>query len=158
MDYTATDDGDHQLTAAYAGDPAHNGGQDIATITAAHDTTTTLDCRPPTVIFGGGSVCTTTVEDIAEANRSAPSGVIDLQSDGAGNFTNVCTLAPIDQSKARCQTIYNPTGRGDGTHRIVADFEGDAGHGASNSTTELRIDPPNGGHATATSLECDRTR
>jgi large repetitive protein len=164
LDYTPSGPAaTHNLEIDYPGDETHTG--DLATfelsVTEAgggggeNPTATALDCNPTTVILGGGSVCTVVVEDTAETGASAPSGLVDFQTDGAGDFANTCTLAPIGQARARCQTIYNPTAVGDGIHEITATYGGEAGHEFSADSVDLTVTGPNGGHDTATTLECE---
>ena len=164
VDYTPTSatPARHTLTATYKGTPEHNTSDETfgLNVTAEgggrdqkNPTATTVDCRPTTVILGGGSVCTAVVEDTGAADRSAPTGIVEFGSASAHSIANVCNLAPTGQATARCQTIYDPEEAGE--HEVFADYAGDADHEISGDTAELTVGGRNGGHQTATALECE---
>ncbi len=151
----------HTLKATYKGSPEHKTSEGTFDLDVTEEpgdggdenpTDTTLNCQPRTVILGGGSVCTAIVEDTAPLDRSAPTGIVELESD-SGTFANVCTLTPRGQERARCQTVYNPADPGD--QEVLAVYDGDEDHQGSDDSNEITVDGPNGGHKTATALECE---
>ncbi|MGB7685594.1 MAG: Ig-like domain-containing protein, partial [Solirubrobacterales bacterium] len=166
VDYTPSDAARalHRLTATYKGTPEHEISEDrfgLGVIDGnggggngdGNPTLTALECAPTTVILGGGSVCTATVEDDATTDRSVPTGFIEFESDRRGSFANACELHPSGQAKARCQIVYDPDEVG--AHEIFAEYEGDEEHETSGDTTEITANARNGGRNTATALACE---
>jgi Bacterial Ig-like domain (group 3) len=161
----------HLLKATYTGTTEHAFSEDTFDLTVTEDgsggggggggesnsTSTTLNCVPDDAILGGGSVCTAIVEGTADADRSAPTGIVGLTADSAGVFSNICTLAPIGQDKARCQAVYEPDPNlaEIGEHELFAEYEGDEDHETSETTAQITVAGPSGGHDTATALECE---
>ncbi|HEX2393327.1 MAG TPA: Ig-like domain-containing protein, partial [Solirubrobacterales bacterium] len=156
-----------QISAAYPGDDHHTGSSaDAAPFEiktgggggGSDATATTVNCEPTSVILGGASACTATVEDMANPGATPPTGEVKFESDGPGGFSHqsACELFPASGTKARCQIVYTPTEIGSGQHTIKASYEGDGGHARSEGETQvpLTILTANGGHRTATQLDC----
>ncbi|HEX2391409.1 MAG TPA: Ig-like domain-containing protein, partial [Solirubrobacterales bacterium] len=85
VDYTpdAAGSGSHHLTATYAPTSQHEVASDsfdLTVIQAGNATATRLSCQPTSVILGGASACTATVEDTSGAGASTPSGEVKFQS------------------------------------------------------------------------------
>jgi hypothetical protein len=157
VDYTPTAAGEHELTATYPGDGTHSGGEEttILTVSAVHDTTASLDCKPETVILGGAAACTVTVEDSSDTDLSSPSGDVSFETNAQGSFSSdTCALFSTGEAEARCQVLYTPGQAGAAPHGITATYEGDVNHNGNQASAQLTIAPPNGGHATTTVLDC----
>ena len=122
--------------------------------TTKNDTTTALSCEPASVILGGISACTATVEDSATTNKITPGGNIHLESTaGALPANGNCTVTEIAPGKASCQLAYTPAAQGAGT--VKAHYGGDGNHNGSEAETQVTVTAPNGGHRTATAIECE---
>jgi len=158
--------GIQQLGAAYSSDATHAAsvGNFNLTVTpggggggAGSATATRMRCEPATVILGGASACTATVEDPSAGGGNTPSGEVRFASDGPGAFAHqaACQLFPVSNGRARCQIVYTPNAVGGGRHTIKASYEGDAGHEPSQAEVPLAVLPPNGGHHTVAQLSCE---
>jgi hypothetical protein len=152
--------GPRQIVAAYQGDAGHaqSEGETPLVVLASnggHHTETSLTCDPASVILGGHSICTVEVTDISPDKPKAPGGAVVFASEGPGTFsTGGCVLFAVGPAKARCQLIYNPAEVGPGSHQVVAIYPGEAGHEPSIASARIDVAPPNGGHATATTVAC----
>jgi hypothetical protein len=165
VDYTpaAVGSGVHALTASYPGDGSHEASEGefeahvIAQSGGGGDSTaTTLQCAPASVILGGAAACTAIVEDTASGG-AAPSGEVAFESDGPGSFSSsaTCTLFSVQAGQSRCQIVYTPSEVGlSPTHTLEAGYRGDGGHAPSSAEAPVTVLPPNGGHPTATSIDC----
>jgi hypothetical protein len=178
---TSVGSGGHIVTARYGGDATHrrSEGTDPISVTntteeeeeeggeaGKHPTATTLSCLPGQVAVINASTCTATVTDTATDGATAPSGRIELSSDGEGVFANAgaCTLSDSGQGVASCELTYTPTAVGSGSHLITADYRGDPTHRISQDTDLINVtettegEEEEGGeaakHPTATALTC----
>ena len=172
--YTAEARGLHNLKANYQGTPAHNASEGIDSVTVKtqaeeeaegpHDTTTSLSCLPATLNLEGIANCVATVNDIAAAGATAPSGLVELSSDAEGSFPGdaTCTLVSTGADSAACALPYTAEERG--LHNLKAAYEGNAAHNASEGNDSVTVktqaeeedENPGGGdgHGTTTSLSC----
>ena len=152
--------GPRQIKASYQGDAGHaqSEGETPLVVLASnggHHTETGLTCDPASVILGGHSICTVEVTDISPDKPKAPGGAVVFASEGPGTFsTGGCVLFAVGPAKARCQLIYNPAEVGPGSHQVVAIYPGEVGHEPSVASARVKVAPPNGGHATATTVAC----
>ena len=148
-------DGIHQLAASPTIDrgatDALSGAVDVdagpRTLGAAADigadefaggTTAALACAPATVAAGSATTCTATV---ATAASSAPTGLVSFDSNGKGALGagGACNLVAAGEGKASCQVNYRPTQIGSGNHRLTAAYAGDATHGGSQATAQVKV-------------------
>jgi hypothetical protein len=133
--------GAHRIVAAYGGDAEHERGAGETSITAlAHKTRTSLACAPATLSSDAAvATCTATVADVSIQAATA-TGAVRFASDGVGVFSGggACTLAP-GAGGASCQLTYSPREVGFGTHEIIARYEGDAVHEASQRRGSLQV-------------------
>ncbi len=151
--YTPEVPGSHQITAGFAGrlgdenTPALEPSEESSGIEAVivPRTQTRLQCRPPS---GGRTICTATVED-SPRTANAPSGEVELTTNGQGFFGRRetlfsdrarCTLVPVGQSgEAGCEVAYTPTGTAPNPHQLTAGYSGADGHQPSTDSTQFVV-------------------
>jgi hypothetical protein len=112
---------------------------DIGADELPETTSTAVVCAPAALATGKASTCTATVADTT--GPTAPSGQVDLASDGQGAFgsTAGCALTPAGPNTASCQLTYTPTQAGSGTHKITASYRGDLNHEESRGSTQIQV-------------------
>ena len=60
----------------------------------------------------------------------------------------------MGNGEARCQLIYRPSQVGSAAHGVTAIYAGDPAHEPSRNSDLVGVTPPNGGHPTTTTLDC----
>jgi hypothetical protein len=173
VEYTPSERGAQHLTASFQADAAHLGSADTELVTVRSkaeeeeehggdpgrdETKTQLACAPSSLILGGESHCTATVEDVAALNQVAlESGEVQFTlSAGTGTFSaESCQLSGAPGTLA-CAVNFTPAAAGDSVVR--AGYQGDDDHQASGDTATVTATAGNGGGeagATATTLSCE---
>src|SRR6266516_1973205 len=110
-------------------------------------TSTTLSCSSP-VAVGQTSLCGVVVTDTSPGATIAPSGTVNVSSNGAGSFTaTFCNLIGSTTS-ATCSVNFNPSAVK--TVTINGEYLGDATHSASSGSTPIEAIP----RTTSASLTC----
>ena len=143
------DSGTHLISAVYEGDPRHEPSLGTTTVKVsppaqapapADATATAVGCVPASVVLGAASTCTATVTDTA-GNPTAPGGTVNFASDGQGAFASAsgCALTALSPNSSMCQVTYTASAIGSGNHRILAAYQGDAGHLRSEGATVLQV-------------------
>ena len=62
-------------------------------LTHGHATATSVKCSPASVVAGGSTTCTATVEDTAVSGASSPAGQVGIKSSGEGSFEGTSTAS-----------------------------------------------------------------
>src|SRR5436309_2821939 len=110
-------------------------------------TSTTLSCSSP-VAVGQTSLCGVVVADTSPGATIAPSGTVNVASNGAGSFTaTTCNLIGSTISST-CYVNFNPSAVE--TLTINGEYLGDATHSASSGSTPIEAIH----RTTSTSLTC----
>ena len=149
VEYAPQATGEHEVTALYPGDDAHEPSSDTKTITAVaavhHRTGTSISCQPQRLPARTTTDCTVTVRDETPAGEaSAPTGEVQLGTDGEGAFSeSSCDELSSGNGDvaATCHAVYTPTLSGEGLHHLSATYKGDGEHAESPGTTTLRVVP-----------------
>jgi hypothetical protein len=141
-------EGDHTITADYAGDPDHDASSGDGVVAATErSSATALDCSPASVVVGAASTCTATVSDDDTGGGTTPTGTVDFSSDGSGSFDSTeCTL----DGAGTCSVTYTPDLGSEGTHTLTAGYSGDGDH--SSSSGDASVDATV--RSTATTVDC----
>ncbi len=156
--FNQTAPGTYRWVAAYSGDannaPATTACGDAGettTVTQATPTSTAVACSPSTVRVAQPTVCTAVV-----TGSTTPTGTVKFASNSSGAFSApgaTCTLAALNASQAGCSVTYTPRSVGSGTHKIYANYAGDANNAASHSATTVTVRSAQ----TTTSVSCAPT-
>jgi hypothetical protein len=113
---------------------------------AANPTTLSINCTPKAVSVGSPSSCAVTVTDSGPvAARVPPGGSVTFTVTGTGTFDpgETCALEPVGAFSSKCTVAYTPTAIAGGTHRLLATYNGEDGHGRATSTVALAVTPVN---------------
>lgn len=113
---------------------------------AANPTTLSINCTPKATSPGTASSCAATVTDAgAVAARVPPGGTVTFTVDGSGTFDagDTCALEPVGAFSSKCTVAYTPTAISGGTHRLLATYNGEEGHGRATSIFALTVTPTN---------------
>jgi len=122
---------------------------------AANPTTLSINCTPKGVSPGAASSCIATVTDAGPvAARIPPGGTVSFTVEGAGTFDpgDTCALEPSGAFSSKCTVAYTPTAISGGSHRLLATYNGDDGHGRATSAFTLTVTPANDDLQAATPL------
>lgn len=122
---------------------------------AANPTTLSINCTPKGVSPGAASSCVATVTDAGPvAARVPPGGAVTFAVEGSGTFDpgDTCALEPSGAFSSKCTVAYTPTAISGGSHRLLATYNGDDGHGRATSAFTLTVTPTNDDLAAATPL------
>jgi hypothetical protein len=127
--------------AIYNSTPVNSASASVTVIFIAN-TTTSVDCTPNPLLFGGKTTCTATVASVS--GDIQPSGTISWSSDGGGTFTaETCDLTGVDTNSASCQVDYTPGEVGTASHKITASFAGvENSLNPSSGSTDVAITVP----------------
>ena len=107
-----------------------------------------LTCSPARPIAGNSATCTVSVADVDLGDRTTPTGTVDLDASGSGQFSaSSCALTEFRLGEARCSVTYTPAQQGaetlsvsyDGNDVLLSDV------GQTTVTTA---------HTTSTALAC----
>ena len=110
-------------------------GHDLNESATVVTTGLTVSCGPPSVRVGQSVTCNATY-----TGYSHPTGTVTFASNSSGTFNPVtCTLVLIGGNQARCSTTYTPRAVGTGTHKIYANYSGDALNPAAHTSTTLTV-------------------
>jgi hypothetical protein len=123
--------------------------------TAANPTTLSINCTPKGLSPGTASSCVSTVTDSGPvAARVPPAGTVTFTTQGSGTFdpNDTCALEPSGAFSSKCTLAYTPTAISGGTHRLLATYNGEDGHGHSTSAFTLTVTPVNDDRDSATLL------
>src|SRR5947199_9529181 len=110
-------------------------------------TSTTLSCSSP-VAVGQTSLCGVVVADTSPGATIAPSGTVNVASNGAGSFTATSCNLFVSTISATYSVNFNPSAVEALT--INGEYLGDATHSASSGSTPIEAIP----RTTSTSLTC----
>lgn len=118
-------EGNHNLTATYAGDSGHSGSSNSFTLHASKRPSAVNDnCSPETLPVNTKSKCIATVADTGGGTRSVPSGSVDFALTSSGTFTSLsCTL-----SAGSCSVEFMPSSGQEGPISLPTAYGGDADH------------------------------
>src|SRR5438477_1679901 len=122
---------------------------------AASPTTLSINCTPKGVSPGTASSCVATVTDAGPvAARVPPQGSVTFTVEGSGTFDpgDACALEPSGAFSSKCTVAYTPTAISGGSHRLLATYNGEDGHGRATSAFTLTVTPVNDDLAAATPL------
>ncbi len=118
----------------------------VGAVHAANPTTLSINCTPKATSPGAASSCAATVTDAgAVASRVPPGGTVTFSVDGSGTFDpgDACALEPVGAFSSKCVVAYTPTAISGGTHRLLATYNGEEGHGRATSLFALTVTPSN---------------
>src|SRR5256712_11822751 len=115
---------------------------DVVTLTS-----TTLSCSSP-VAVGQSSLCAVVVTDSSPSATIAPSGTVNVASNGAGSFTAASCRLVGSITSASCSVSFVPSAVE--TVTIDSEYLGDATHSASSGSTSIQATP----RTTSTNLTC----
>src|SRR5438094_4481494 len=110
-------------------------------------TSTTLSCSSP-VAVGQTSLCGDVVTDTSPGATIAPSGTVNVSSNGAGSFTVASCRLVGSITSASCSVSFVPSAVE--TVTIDSEYLGDATHSASSDSTSIHATP----RTTSTNLTC----
>src|SRR5438477_6707246 len=110
-------------------------------------TSTILSCSSP-VAVGQTSLCGVVVTDTSPGATIAPSGTVNVSSNGAGSFTATSCNLIGSTASATCSVNFNPSAVE--TLTINGEYLGDATHSASSGSTSIEAIP----RTTSTRLTC----
>jgi hypothetical protein len=122
---------------------------------AANPTTLSINCTPKATSPGTASSCVATVTDAGVvASRVPPTGNVSFTVDGSGTFDpgDTCALESAGAFSSKCTVGYTPTAISGGSHRLLATYSGDDGHGRATSVFTLVVAPTNDDLGNATQL------
>src|SRR3954452_8747690 len=99
---------------------------------AANPPTLSINCTPKGVSLGVASSCVVTVTDSGPvAARVPPAGTVTFTVTATGTFDpgDTCALEPAGAFSSKCTVAYTPTAIAGGSHRLLAAYNGEDGHG-----------------------------
>src|SRR6266511_1032596 len=115
---------------------------DVVTLTS-----TTLSCSSP-VAVGQSSLCSVVVTDSSPSATIAPSGTVNVASNGAGSFTAASCRLVGSITSASCSVSFVPSAVE--TVTIDSEYLGDATHSTSSGSTSVQATP----RTTSINLTC----
>jgi hypothetical protein len=152
IDYTPTllRSGIHKIEAGYIGDGTHVESVGSFDLGVNDPTTATVECGA-TVAAGQATTCTVIVIDTTNQTPGTPEGAVKFSSDGPGAFSTAgtCPLKRVVADRSSCSVTYTPAQVGSGSHKVTAEYQGEATHAKSASSAAIAISDP-----TATTLAC----
>jgi hypothetical protein len=108
---------------------------DALSVPGGQASVTTLGCSPASVTVGRPSTCTATV-----TGGVHPTGTVSFNTNSSGTFSAPsCTLVQIGGNQARCSVTYTPRAVGTGSHKIYANYSGDAANAPSAASTTINV-------------------
>ncbi|TMI51028.1 PKD domain-containing protein [Candidatus Bathyarchaeota archaeon] len=149
VSYTPGAAGNHLITASYAGDSIHLGGNSASTITVGQRSTgTTVSCAPNGL--GVDEACTATVTDNSPGTVVTSVGSVSFTTNSTGVFSsNSCNLSANGTAGvASCDVTYTPVGVA--THTITGSYSGDTIHLVSQGSASIGF----GKYSTTTTVAC----
>ncbi len=123
---------------------------------AANPTTLSINCTPKATSPGTAVSCVATVTDAGVvASRVPPNGTVTFTVDGSGTFDpgDTCALEPFGAFSSKCTAAYTPTAISGGSHRLLATYNGEEGHGRATSVFALTVTPTNDDLERATPMQ-----
>ncbi|TMI57412.1 PKD domain-containing protein, partial [Candidatus Bathyarchaeota archaeon] len=137
----------YTLTASYSGDLNHGTGSGTASVTVGtpppkHDTSTSVNCSPSSVVVNQATSCNATVTDTAASGAKAPTGTVTFTPSGS------CALSSPTTNSASCSVSITPSTVG--TTSVTASYGGDSSHNSSSGSTSITANP----RLTSTSISC----
>ena len=135
----AVQTGSHKLYANYAGDASHTVSHGSTTLTVQSTASTTaVSCTPSPVAAGSPTACTATVS--SSPGTASPTGQVGFASNSSGSFgATSCTLVAAAGASASCSVSYTPAAVQTGSHKIYANYAGDATHAVSHANTTVTV-------------------
>lgn len=109
---------------------------DIGADELGNPTTTSVSCQPQTFAPGGSATCSVVVEDTGTA-LTQPTGEVTLAPVTGLTVPASCTLVPDKEASSRCAVTVSGGTVGDFT--VVAHFDGDSGHEASEGSGKVAV-------------------
>ena len=104
---------------------------------------TSVSCSPSPVAVTAATTCTAVVSDVGAGSPIAPTGLVAFSSPTAGAAfadDSGCVLAPADTAGVSiCQVLFTPSQLPPNQARIIADYDGDLAHGASDGQATVAI-------------------
>ncbi|MDA4119383.1 MAG: Ig-like domain repeat protein [Thaumarchaeota archaeon] len=122
-------EGNHTLTATYAGDSGHHGSSaSIALQVTKRPSSVNVNCSPGVVPVNSKTVCTAIVSDTGAGTTSVPSGAVNFAVTSPGRFSaSGCAL-----SGGSCSVEFFPSPGKEGPISLPAAYGGDSDHAPSN--------------------------
>jgi adhesin/invasin len=131
------------ITAEYEGDESHETSVGTTTVTVIrHATGTTVSCIPASLVAGGSTKCTATVEDKATSGATTPTGSVAFKTGGSGSFNEASCALAGSGATASCEVTYTPSAtpkEPERTDTISAEYEGDEAHEGSKGMTTVTV-------------------
>ncbi len=107
-----------------------------------------LTCSPARPIAGNSATCTVSVADVDLGDKTTPTGTVDLDASGSGQFSaGGCALTEFRLGEARCSVTYTPAQQGAET--LSVSYDGNAGLLSDEGETTVTTS-----HTTSTGLAC----
>ena len=147
--------GAHIYTATQAVDAHESEASDPiqVAIRPRHQTSTTIQCTPATIVVGGRSACIATV---TTASDSTTPRLVAFSTNGPGRpAPEQCQTVSTSPATSACSVEYVPTAVGTGSHTITAQTKGDTDHDAGTATATVSVSERSASH---TALRCSPTR
>jgi hypothetical protein len=121
-------------------------GKPEVTITPLRFTTaTTVSCIPSSLVAGGSTKCTATVEDEATSEATTPTGNVAFKTGGSGSFNKASCALAGSGAAASCEVTYTPAASAaqpQRTDKITGEYKGDESlEGSKGATTVMVITP-----------------
>jgi hypothetical protein len=131
-------EGPQTITAAYSGDPTHQGSSSTTSLSVTKRTTSTsVSCSVAFLTDHHATPCTATVTDTSPGTPITPSGTVSWKSSGKGTFSsNPCTLSGA-RATATCVVTYTASPGKPLPQTITGTYNGDADHFGSKGTTPI---------------------
>jgi hypothetical protein len=118
-------EGNHTLTATYAGDSGHRGSSaSIALQVLKRPSSINVNCSPEGVPVNAQTTCTAMVSDTGGGTTLVPSGAIDFAATSSGSFSaSGCAL-----SGGSCSVDFVPSPGKEGPISLSVAYGGDSDH------------------------------
>ena len=133
--------GQKQLGATYAGDAEHAGSTDQLSLQVAkRATSTSVRCKPKTVVHGKATVCRATVTDVSPGITSLPKGKVRWTARKRfGRFkTTTCRLVTRNGVRT-CKVTFRTSRRIRGRVTVNGTYLGDPNHRTSSRRFRFRV-------------------
>jgi len=124
-------EGNHTLTATYAGDSGHRGSSaSIALQVTKRPSSINVNCSPEAVPVNSRTACTAIVSDTGAGTTTVPSGAVNFAETSSGSFSaSGCAL-----SGGSCSVDFVPSPGKEGAISLSAVYSGESDHAPSNGS------------------------
>jgi hypothetical protein len=132
-------EGNHAITATYAGDSTHSGSSSTFNVPVTKRSSSAVaSCSPNFVLPGKSTACQVTVTDTSTGTPVTPTGTVNWSSSGTGSFSpTYCTLPA---TTATCTVTFTPSSTATtGNQQITATYQSDTDHTGSSSSSTLAV-------------------